>query len=171
MGIKRVPLIDMRIGVATGETIVGNIGSDVSMSYTVMGDTVNLASRLEGANKAYGTRFLVNARTTHMTGELFQFREIDQIRVEGKQEPEHIYEVMGRRGELTPERQTLIERFAEGLSAYRRRAWDEARVAFIAALDVVPSDGPSKTFLARLATLEAEPPPGDWDGVWALNEK
>jgi adenylate cyclase len=171
MGIKRVPLIDMRIGVATGDTIVGNIGSDVSMSYTVMGDAVNLASRLEGANKAFGTRFLVNARTMRMTGALFEFREIDQIRVEGKQDPEHVYEVMGRRGELTPERQTLLERFAAGLSAYRRRAWDEARVDFIAALDAVPSDGPSKVFLARLTQLEAEPPPGDWDGVWALNEK
>jgi class 3 adenylate cyclase len=171
MGIKRVPLIDMRIGVATGDTIVGNIGSDVSMSYTVMGDAVNLASRLEGANKAFGTRFLVNARTMRMTGEVFEFREIDQIRVEGKQDPEHVYEVLGRRGELTPERQTMIEHFAEGLAAYRRRAWGEARIAFVAALDAVPGDGPSKVFLARLTELEAEPPAGDWDGVWALNEK
>ncbi len=141
------------------------------MSYTVMGDAVNLASRLEGANKAFGTRFLVNSRTMRMTGELFEFREIDQIRVEGKQDPEHVYEVMGRRGELTPQRQTLTERFAGGLSAYRRRAWDEARTDFTAALAAVPSDGPSKVFLARLTQLEVEPPPGDWDGVWALNEK
>ncbi len=171
MGIKRVPRIDMRIGVATGEAIVGNIGSDVSMSYTVMGDAVNLASRLEGANKAYGTRFLVNARTTKMTGELFEFREIDQIRVEGKEEPEHVYEVMGRRGELTAESRRLLDHFAEGLAAYRRRAWDEAEKDFRAALEAVPDDGPSRVFLERLKQLVANPPPADWDGVWALSEK
>jgi adenylate cyclase len=78
---------------------------------------------------------------------------------------------LGRRGELTPERQTMIEHFAEGLAAYRRRAWDEGRTAFTAALAAVPGDGPSKVFLARLTQLEAEPPPADWDGVWALSEK
>src|SRR5205823_5254304 len=123
MGIKRVPHVDMRIGAATGEAIVGNIGSDVSMSYTVMGDAVNLASRLEGANKAFGTRFLVNSRTAEMAGELFEFREIDLILVDGKQEPEHAFEVVGRRGELTLAVRALLERFAEGLAAYRRRAW------------------------------------------------
>lgn len=171
MGIKRVPHIDMRIGVATGEAIVGNIGSDVSMSYTVMGDAVNLASRLEGANKAYGTRFLVNSRTTKMTGELFEFREIDQIRVEGKEEPEHVHEVIGRRGELTAEYRRLLEHFAKGLAAYRRRAWDEAEKDFAAALEAVPDDGPSRVFLDRLKALKADPPPADWDGVWALSEK
>ncbi len=171
MGIKRVPLIDMRVGVATGEAIVGNIGSDVSMSYTVMGDAVNLASRLEGANKAFGTRFLVNARTTKMTGELFEFRELDQIRVEGKEEPEHVYEVLGLRGALSGDMRRLTEHFAEGLAAYRRRAWDEAAVAFTAALEAVPGDGPARVFLDRLKTLKSEPPPADWDGVWALNEK
>jgi class 3 adenylate cyclase len=171
MGIKRVPLIDMRIGVATGEAIVGNIGSDVSMSYTVMGDAVNLASRLEGANKAYGTRFLVNARTTRMTGELFEFREIDLIRVDGKQEPEHVFEVVGRRDDLSPAMRSLLGHFAEGLAAYRRRAWEEAATAFTRAREAVPEDGPSKVFLERLKLLASNPPPADWDGVWALSEK
>jgi class 3 adenylate cyclase len=171
MGIKRVPLIDMRIGVATGEAIVGNIGSDVSMSYTVMGDAVNLASRLEGANKAYGTRFLVNARTTRMTGDLFEFREIDLIRVDGKQEPEHVFEVVGRRDDLSPAMRSLLEHFAEGLAAYRRRAWEEATTAFTGAREAVPEDGPSRVFLDRLKLLAGNPPPADWDGVWALSEK
>ena len=171
MGIKRVPLIDMRIGVATGDAIVGNIGSDVSMSYTVMGDVVNLASRLEGANKVYGTRFLVNARTRGMAGDLFEFREIDQILVDGKQEPEHVFEVAGRRGELSPVLRALLEHFAEGLAAYRRRDWKEATSAFTAALESNPGDGPSKVFLARVQQLEANPPPADWNGVWVLGEK
>ena len=171
MGIKRVPHVDMRIGAATGEAIVGNIGSDVSMSYTVMGDAVNLASRLEGANKAFGTRFLVNSRTAEMASELFEFREIDLILVDGKQEPEHAFEVVGRRGELTLAVRALLERFAEGLAAYRRRAWGEAAAAFIAALEAVPEDGPSKVFLARLEHLKADPPPPEWNGVWVLGEK
>ena len=171
MGIKRVPLIDMRIGVATGEAIVGNIGSDVSMSYTVMGDSVNLASRLEGANKAYGTRFLVNDHTAKMAGELFEFREIDRIRVEGKLEPEQVFEVAGRKGELTEGAQTMLTHFAEGLAAYRRRAWEEARRDFAAALAANPNDGPCRVFLERLKQLEDNPPPADWDGVWALSEK
>ena len=171
-GFRRgIPHIDMRIGVATGEVIVGNIGSDVSMSYTVMGDAVNFASRLEGANKAYGTRFLVSARTVEMAGEVLVFREIDQLLVEGKQEPQHVYEVLGRRGELPLPVLAMAERFAEGLVDYRGRNWQAAATAFKAALEAVPEDGPSRVFLHRVQSLEAEPPPQDWKGVWTLSEK
>jgi class 3 adenylate cyclase len=171
-GFRRgIPHIDMRIGVATGEVIVGNIGSDVSMSYTVMGDAVNFASRLEGANKAYGTRFLVNVRTAEMAGDVLVFREVDQLLVEGKQEPQHVYEVLGRRGELPLPVVAMAERFAEGLADYRGRNWKAAATAFKAALEAVPEDGPSRVFLHRVARLEAEPPPPDWKGVWTLSEK
>jgi adenylate cyclase len=171
-GFKRgIPHLDMRIGAATGDVVVGNIGSDVSMSYTVMGDTVNFASRLEGANKAYGTHVLVNARTAELAAETIVFREIDLLLVEGKQDPQKVFEVLGRKGELPQAMVRLAEHYAEGLAAYRGRAWTEAEAAFSAALAVVPDDGPSKVFLERIPRLVAEAPGVDWNGVWALSEK
>jgi class 3 adenylate cyclase len=171
-GFRRgVPHIDMRIGVATGEVIVGNIGSDVSMSYTVMGDAVNFASRVEGANKVYGTRFLVNARTAEMASDAIVFREIDRLVVEGKQEPELVFEVLGRKGEISPAIEAMAERFAEGLAAYRERSWRSAIAAFDSALEAVPEDGPSRVFRGRAQRLEIDPPPPDWKGEWTLHEK
>jgi adenylate cyclase len=171
-GLRRgIPPIDMRIGVATGEVIVGNIGSDVSMSYTVMGDTVNFASRLEGANKAYGTRFLVSARTAEAAAGAMAFREIDLLLVEGKQEPDRVFEVLGRKGEIAAPVQAMAERFAEGLAAYRRRAWPDAERAFAAALEALPDDEPSRVFLARVRRLATEPAMASWNGVWTLREK
>jgi len=171
-GFRRgIPPIDMRIGIASGEVIVGNIGSPVSMSYTVMGDTVNFASRLEGANKVYGTRLLVSARTAELAGSGLLLREIDRLLVKGKQDPEQVFEVLGRKDGSPEAIRLLAERFAEGLAAYRRRAWPEAAAAFRGALEAAPDDGPSKTFLERVARLETQPPPADWKGVWTLREK
>ena len=171
-GLRRgLPPIDIRIGIATGDVIVGNIGSDVSMSYTVMGDPVNFASRLERASKAYGTRFLVSARTAALAGESIECREIDKLRVEGKQDPEQIYEVLGRRGEITDSVREMIRHYAEGLAAYRQQSWQVASTAFTAALRAVPDDGPSHELLRRIARLKADPPPAEWDSVWNLHEK
>ncbi len=163
--------IDVRIGVATGEVVVGNIGSDLTMNYTVMGDTVNLAARLETVNKIYGTHFLVSARTAALADAVLEFREIDSLRVEGKQEPERIFEVLGRKSEVPAPVQEMAQHFAKGLAAYRERSWQAAAAAFSAALEIVPGDGPSRTFLQRIAQLETTPPPDNWGGVWILHEK
>jgi len=172
LGVRGTPMenCDLRIGVATGEALVGSIGSDVMMSYTVMGDVVNLASRLEGANKAYGTRNLVSERTIAATGDAVEIREIDRVVVAGHTRSEVIFEMLGRKGELTPQQSSLRDRYAEGLVAYRDKRWDEALAAFNASLEAMPGDGPSMTLLKRVEELKMHPPPQDWDGSWHLEK-
>ncbi len=131
LGIRNVPIsFDVRIGIATGEAVVGSIGSDVMMSYTVMGETVNLASRLEGANKLYGSRILVLESTAAAAGATVETREIDRVVLLGQGHSQPVYEIMGRAGGLSPQQTELRTRYAEGLAAYRGRRWDEARRAF-----------------------------------------
>ena len=162
---------DIRVGIATGEALVGSIGSEFMMSYTVMGDSVNLASRLEGANKAYGSRCLISEATMMAAGDAIETREIDRIVVVGQIHPEAVFEVMGGKGDLAPEQLALRDCYAEGLAAYRTLRWDEARRAFDAALEAVPSDEPSKSMIKRVNDFVTKAPPHDWDGAWRFDYK
>ena len=172
LGVRNLPTaFDLRIGIATGDVLVGSIGSEWMMNYTVMGDTVNLASRLEGANKEYGGRILVSEATLAAASDAVEAREIDRVAVLGQNRPQAVFEIMARKGELSTAQFELRDHFSEGLACYRRRQWREARSAFEAALAVVPNDGPTITFIKRLDRLILHPPGEDWDGAWRLEQK
>lgn len=172
LGIRAMPgLCDLRIGIATGEVLTGSIGSDLMMSFTVMGDAVNLASRLEAVNKLYGTRILISQATADAIGSRLELREIDRLAVAGQSAPQPVFEMMGRAGALAPARESLRAHYAEGLAAYRACRFDDARTAFNAALESAPGDGPTRTLLARIAEFAANPPAADWDGAWRMDSK
>lgn len=159
--------IDLRIGISTGTVVVGTVGSSASRSFTVMGDPVNLGSRLEGANKAYGTHIMLSERTQELAGAGFMMREIDLIRVKGKAQPTRVYELIVDETISTSSR----DQFETGLAAYRARNWDDAEKAFKGILGNHPADTPSQVYAERVEHLRKIPPPDKWDGVWVFETK
>ncbi len=164
------PAIDIGVGVNTGLMLVGNMGSERRFNFTIMGDNVNLASRLEGLNKQFGTRLIISEATYRRVSTELVARELDLIRVKGKMKPVRIYELVATAEEAGPFRD-LINRFQEGLDAYRSGQWEEAGKIFAALHNDYPNDGPSMVFLKRTRDLIAEPPEGAWDGVYVMKTK
>jgi adenylate cyclase len=172
MGLRKgLPEVNIRVGIATGDVVVGNIGSNVFKNYTVMGDTVNIAARLESANKQYGTRLLISEHTKALAVDAIETREIDAIQVMGKSESVRVFELLARKGALKPAVAALRDHFEQGLTAYRKQNWEQAEFHFRTCLEINPADTPSELFLTRLQYWRENPPPKDWDGVWALTEK
>ncbi|MBX9843013.1 MAG: adenylate/guanylate cyclase domain-containing protein [Xanthobacteraceae bacterium] len=160
--------VRQRIGLNSGEALVGNIGSRRRFNYTVMGDMVNLASRLEGANKLYGTTVIASDATVAQTGPAFAWRELDAIRVKGRTQAVQIYEPLGEQGAVAPELAARAEAYGEGLARYRARDFSGAADHFAR---VAAGDPPSAQFLARAKHLAHNPPGPDWEPVIAPDEK
>jgi adenylate cyclase len=161
--------IDLHIGIASGQTLIGTVGSARHRNYTIMGDTVNVAARLEGTCKVYGARIVVDEPTRSGT-EGVLFRELDAVRVKGRSEPVRIFEPLAI-GSGTAEQQGLAAAFDEGLAAYRERRFEAAQTAFERALSFAPDDRASQIFLERIQALAADPPGEDWDGIWTMDAK
>ncbi len=164
--------IHIGIGVSSGDVVLGNIGSPKRLEYTVIGDNVNLSARLESATKFYRTNILISEFTVAAMTRDAALREIDFIRVKGKNKPVGIYEILGHHtGESFPNMAEVVGNYKDGMALYRARDWNAAIRQFESALRANADDGPSQIHLERCRQMLASPPPADWDGVWTMTTK
>ncbi len=166
-----IPQLRVRMGLNSGPMVVGNMGSIQRMNYTIMGDAVNVASRLEGANKAYGSMMMISETTYRGCQADIDVRELDTIRVVGKTKPVTVYELLGRKNQTPGQLADLAEQFAKGLQAYRNMNFAEAGKLFEQCLEIKPDDAPAQTYIARCQSYMDNSPGSDWDGVFTLTEK
>ena len=166
------PNVQVRIGLNTGEMVVGNMGGIGKFDYTVIGDSVNLGSRLEGANKQYGTYIMASERTQELVKDSFVFRELDLLVVKGKTMPIKVFELLGRKNDSVPAKKiSAVEQYLSGLELYRHKQFAEAIKKFNEALAIDPADSPSALYIERSHLYLDTPPPDDWNGVFILKTK
>jgi len=147
------------------------MGTQKKMNYTIISNAVNIAARLEGVNKQYGTWILASEATIMETGENLLTRRLDRIRVVGVQEPIRIYEILEIKNDASANMQKLIQAFDEAFNLFETSKWADAELSFKEILKQFPNDGPSQVFLKRCVKFQKDPPASDWDGVFNLTEK
>ena len=165
-----------RVGLNSGEMVTGNMGSSMRMNYTMMGDTVNLAARLEPAAKHYGAYILVAENTQKVVADQFDWRFLDYLRVKGKKKPVKAYELISLKNEMTDKQSQLVKAFDEGMSLYHKKEWAKAKKQFKDSLSLEENftdrpTTPSAVYLDRCEYFKADPPEKDWDGVWTMTTK
>jgi len=165
------PPVRNRIGLNSGPASIGNMGSAARLSYTAIGDSVNLASRLEGANKAYGTYILISESTRSLAADAVEVRELDYVKVKGKNLPIRVYELLGLKGETDADQLKKARLFESGLGLWRAGKFDEAENVFHRVLKEHGDDRASQEYIDRCRRYRQEPPPANWDGSYALTEK
>lgn len=165
------PQIQVRMGINTGEMIVGNVGSEERFNYTIMGDAVNLSSRLEGANKFYNTFILISESTFLIVKDFFETRELDLLKVKGKNQAVKVYELISSKGQLPEEKKRFLPHYRAGLEAYYQRKFDFALTHFEKAEGILPQDQATQIYLERCRYFKDNPPAKDWDGSFQMQTK
>jgi adenylate cyclase len=166
------PALRARIGINSGPMLVGNLGSPYRFSYGVVGDQVNLASRLEGLAGLYGVDILIGENTVELIRDELVVRELDWVRVKGREQQVRIFELVGQNGStLPPEQREANACYAQGLFEYRRRSWHKALENFEQAGEVWTQDRPAAVMAERCQLFQESPPPEDWEGVFEHRSK
>ena len=167
--LPMVPAI--RIGLNSGFVTVGMTGSQKKLQYTTLGDEVNLSSRLEGANKFFGSSIMVSEATFEGAKDVVEGRELGRVRVVGKETPVRVFELLGKKGKLTSEWQKALEAYNRGLALFAKRQYDDAALAFEEVVKLFPKDGPGNLYMNAARDYAAIPPEDNWDGVFNLTAK